>query len=131
MTAERIALIAVLILTFGDPRAPRFDTARMQAQQPTPTQQTSRRAVDGARMTDDQEAQPSSFALIDRALEANTIDAETAHRYRVFAAFGDTRLPAALRGDNRGMRALPPSVGEVGALLATFSAATRAELEPF
>ena len=77
------------------------------------------------------EPRPSSFTLIDRALSAKTIDAETAHRYRVLAAFGDTRLPVAYRGDDSHMRALPPSVAEVGALLPTFSAATRAELAPF
>jgi hypothetical protein len=78
-----------------------------------------------------QEPRPSSFVLIDRALEAGAIDAETAHKFRVFAAYGDTRLPAAYRGDDRGMRAVPPSVDEVGALLPTFSAATQAELAPF
>src|SRR5687767_7759121 len=107
MTRRLLTLLVALALAIGHPRA----SQTALAQQP--------------------QARPSSFTLIDRALEAKTIDAETAHKYRVFAAFGDTRLPAALRGDDTGMRALPPSVAEVGALLTTFSAATRAELEPF
>lgn len=76
-------------------------------------------------------AEPTSFELIDRALEAGAIDAETADRYRIFAAFSDTRLPAAYRGNDRNLPALPPEVGEIGARLETFSAATRAELAPF
>jgi hypothetical protein len=74
---------------------------------------------------------PTSFALISRALEAGAIDAETADKYRIFAAFGDTRLPAAYRGDDRNMPALPPEVGQVGERLETYSVATRDELAPF
>src|SRR5687768_13808423 len=111
MTRRLLTLLAAGALAIGHPRASQTALAQQQPQaEPT---------------------RPSSFTLIDRALEAKTIDAETAHKYRVFAAYGDTRLPAALRGDNMGMRALPPSVAAVGALLTTFSAATRGELEPF
>ena len=73
----------------------------------------------------------SSFALINRALEAGAIDAETADRYRMFAAFSDTRLPAAYRGDDRNMSGLPPEVAGVGERMRTYSAATQAELAPF
>src|SRR5687768_1302652 len=37
--------------------------------------------------------EPTSYALIDQALAAGRIDEETAFKYRVFAAFGDERLP--------------------------------------
>jgi hypothetical protein len=43
---------------------------------------------------------PTSYALIDRALAAKEITHEHAYTYRVFAAFGDTRLPARFRADN-------------------------------
>ena len=73
---------------------------------------------------------PSSYQLIDRALKAKRIDEETAHKYRVFAAFGDSRLPAAYRGTDTRPEP-PPEVDIVGSLLDTFSPQTRAELEPF
>lgn len=73
---------------------------------------------------------PSSYQLIDRALEAKRIDEETAHKYRVFAAFGDSRLPAAYRGTDTRPEP-PPEVGIAGSLLDKFSPQTRAELEPF
>jgi hypothetical protein len=77
------------------------------------------------------QARPSSFALIDTALAAKRIDTETAYLYRVFAAFGDTRLPAAFRGDDKDVGEVPRVVTEAGALLPTFSAKTRADLAPF
>jgi hypothetical protein len=43
---------------------------------------------------------PSSGHLIDAALAAHTIDEETAFKYKVFAAFGDARLPANLLGND-------------------------------
>ena len=76
------------------------------------------------------ERKPDSFTLINRALAAGQIDAETAHKYRVFAAFGDTRLPSAYDGDDH-FADLPDEVEEAGRLLRTFSAQTQAELAPF
>jgi hypothetical protein len=64
-------------------------------------------------------------------LAAGQIDAATAHRYRVFAAFTDTRLPQQYRGDDSTVEEVPPAVEEVGALLPTFSAQTQTELAPF
>lgn len=78
-----------------------------------------------------QQARPNSYALIDSALARNTIDDETAHKYRVFAAFGDSRLPAAYRGDDSELNTIPPAVTRVAGLLPTLSAQARAELEPF
>jgi hypothetical protein len=43
---------------------------------------------------------PSSFDLIDKALKDGTIGSETALVYKVYAAFGDARLPAEYEGDN-------------------------------
>ena len=48
----------------------------------------------------------TSYQLIDRALEGKRIDEETAHKFRVFAAFGDSRLPTAYRGAVSGAK--PP-----------------------
>lgn len=78
-----------------------------------------------------QQSQPTSYELIDDALAKGTIDAESAHKFRVFAGFGDPRLPAAYKGDDSRISAMPPSVMRVGRFLKTFSAQTRAELEPF
>jgi hypothetical protein len=78
-----------------------------------------------------QEAQaPSSYALIDQALAAGRINEETAFKYRVFAAFGDTRLPEQYRGDDGGLE-FPASVLLGGRRLQTFSAQTQADLAPF
>ena len=78
-----------------------------------------------------QEQATSSYTLINRALSAGQIDTETAHKYRVFAAFGDRRLPPRFRGDNAGITELPRSVLDVDRLLPTLSAQTQAELRPF
>ncbi|HEX7438952.1 MAG TPA: Ig-like domain-containing protein [Caldimonas sp.] len=48
--------------------------------------------------TDGANPDPTSDALIAAALAQNRIDAETALMYRVFAVFGDERLPAAYDG---------------------------------
>src|SRR5580765_644215 len=48
--------------------------------------------------TDGPSPDASSDSLIDTALAQNRIDAETALTYRVFALFGDERLPAAYEG---------------------------------
>ncbi len=74
---------------------------------------------------------PSSYQLISAALAQGRIDAETAHKYRIFAAFTDERLPLEYRGDDSGLAEVPGSVEAVGELLSTFSAQTRAELAPF
>ena len=76
------------------------------------------------------EPKPTAYALIDRALEAKRIDEETAHKYRVFAAFGDERLPRDYRGAfEQGDRSI--EIDRAGARLATFSAETRAALAPY
>ncbi|MCL4832329.1 MAG: hypothetical protein KJZ86_07810 [Caldilineaceae bacterium] len=43
---------------------------------------------------------PNSFTLIDEALGRGEIDEETALTYRVFATFGDGRLPLRFQGDD-------------------------------
>ena len=73
---------------------------------------------------------PTSFELIEQALAAKAIDEETAHKYRVFAGFGDTRLPAQYRSSEQDPKLLE-AIGEAGRLLNAFSAQTRAELAPF
>lgn len=45
----------------------------------------------------------SSSALIDDALAKGEIDADSALKYKVFAAFNDTRLPAKFKGDDGGV----------------------------
>jgi hypothetical protein len=76
-------------------------------------------------------AQPvTSRSLIDAALAAGTIKEETALLYRVYAAFGDRRLPARYVGDGA-------SVGDDAVLTdvhtrwGTLGAVTRAKLKPF
>ena len=75
-------------------------------------------------------ARRTRYQLIDDALAAKRINEETAHKYRVFAGFGDSRLPAQYRGRDAGFE-LPREVLKVGELLTTFSPQTRAELAPF
>jgi hypothetical protein len=72
----------------------------------------------------------TSFDLIEAALTAGDIDAETALTYEVFASFSDSRLPAQYTGDDVG--------GEPMAILdraaqsySDFSAQTQADLDPF
>ena len=51
-----------------------------------------------ARVTVHAPTAPSSATLIEAALAQNTIDAEQALTYRVFALFGDPRLPPQFEG---------------------------------
>lgn len=72
----------------------------------------------------------SSDALIDQALAAGTIDAETALTYHVFAAFRDARLPDAYRGaDSEGFES--DIVAIVLERFSTLSATTQAKLAPY
>jgi hypothetical protein len=73
---------------------------------------------------------PTSFDLIDDALSAGTLDAETALTYRVFATFNDARLPAQYRG-NASLQTEGQDLRDVLEALPTLSAATQAKLEPF
>jgi hypothetical protein len=72
----------------------------------------------------------SSDELIDAALERGEIDAEAALVYRVFATFGDPRLPAKYHGDDS-----TPSereiAGELARRFASLSPPAQAILEPF
>jgi hypothetical protein len=73
---------------------------------------------------------PPSEALIDQAESSGALDHETAVLYRVYAIFGDARLPAAYRGDDSDVFEslyLSTVVSE----WATYSAATQATLKPF
>ena len=85
----------------------------------------------GSKRTINVAAQPvTSRSLIDAALAAGTIKEATALLYRVYAAFGDPRLPTRYVGDGA-------SVGDdavltdVHAHWATLGSATRAKLKPF
>jgi hypothetical protein len=73
---------------------------------------------------------PTSHALIQKALEEGRIDAETALRYRVFAEFGDSRLPAEFRGSPLGVTDTG-TLDEVTQQWDQLSPATRAVLDPF
>lgn len=89
-------------------------------------------ATAGAAQSPDSAVAQTSEALIDRAQAARQIDEETASKYRVFAAYGDARLPAQFHGADDGQEEVPAaSLARVHTLLPTFSAQTRAELEPF
>ncbi len=73
---------------------------------------------------------PTSFDLIDDALSAGTLDAETALTYRVFATFNDARLPAQYRGDGSSLTE-GQDLNDVFEALPNLSPATQAKLEPF
>jgi|KBSSwiStaDraftv2_1062776.scaffolds.fasta_scaffold02680_15 Bacterial Ig-like domain (group 2) len=72
----------------------------------------------------------TSESLIDAALAQNRIDAETALTYRVFAVFGDERLPIAYEG---APSAAPPHLllRELMTTIGTLSPAAQAVLRPF
>lgn len=81
-------------------------------------------------IVDDDAGGPTRFDLIDAALAAGTIDAETALLYKVYAEFSDTRLPGAYQGGE------PPgweghAIREAARRLATLSPATQALVAPF
>ncbi len=74
--------------------------------------------------------QPTSNALIDQAEGGGLLDHETAVLYRVYAIFGDARLPLAYRGDDSKVFEslyLTNVQGESN----TYSAATQAALQPY
>ena len=73
---------------------------------------------------------PSSFTLIDRALTRRDIGEETALIYRVFATFGDERLPQRYRGDDSGLID-SDAVSEATQRFANLSPAARSTLVPF
>jgi len=73
---------------------------------------------------------PTSDQLIDEALERGEIDSETALTYKVFAAFGDARLPAVYQGDDQSL-VDSHIVAEVLYRYDSLSAATQAILNPF
>ncbi len=75
-------------------------------------------------------AEPSSEQLIDRALANGKINAEQALTYRVFAAFGDCRLPAEFRGDDSALESTFV-LDEVAAAFKTLSPAGQAMLLPY
>jgi len=72
----------------------------------------------------------TSHALIAKALEEGRIDEETALRYRVFAEFGDSRLPAEFRGSALGVTDTR-TLDEVTERWDQLSPATREVLDPF
>ena len=80
--------------------------------------------------TDGASPDPTGDALIDAALAKHLIDAETALVYRVFALFGDERLPAAYEGAPSSapqhllLRELMTTIG-------TLSPAAQSVLRPF
>lgn len=73
---------------------------------------------------------PTSFALIERARGRGEIGEETALIYRVFATFGDARLPWRFRGDNSGVID-SDAVSEATLRFAELSPTTRETLVPF
>ena len=76
------------------------------------------------------ESGPDSETLIDQAVAAGLLDNETALIYKVYAVFGDSRLPSQYLGDNA--VALDSLVlSEVRSRWATLSPQAQAILEPF
>jgi hypothetical protein len=72
----------------------------------------------------------TSRSLIEAAVGAGELTAEQGLIYRVFAAFGDRRLPAAYRGDDNEV-ADDSVMEETGRLWPTLSDAARTSLAPF
>ncbi len=72
---------------------------------------------------------PTTFELIDKALNDGFIDAETALVYRVFDEFNDVRLPAQYRGRDDGFFEAT-AIREARQLFKTLSPATQQLLTP-
>ncbi|MDH3280152.1 MAG: hypothetical protein OEQ18_03360 [Gammaproteobacteria bacterium] len=72
---------------------------------------------------------PTTFELIDQALAAGAIDAETALVYKVYHEFNDPRLPAQYVGRNDGFFEAR-AIKEAKRLLTTLSPATQQILTP-
>jgi len=75
-------------------------------------------------------APPSSYDLIEAALANQTVNAEQALLYKVYVDFGDPRLPAALRGDDRNLGE-GEGAAEAAARFPTLTAATQELVGPF
>jgi hypothetical protein len=75
-------------------------------------------------------ARPPSDELIQKALDEGRIDADTALRYRVFAEFGDSRLPDEFRGSPSAATDTPV-LDDVRTSWDQLSPATREALDPF
>ena len=73
--------------------------------------------------------EPSALDAIDAAFDAGGIDAIDALRFKVFAVFGDERLPAQYRAS--GVFEGTSVVEELGERWGTLPANVQAELEPF
>ncbi len=87
-------------------------------------------ASSSARVTVYAPAAPSSATLIENALALNTISAEQALTYRVFALFADPRLPPQFEGAPEGV-ADDALMRQLSAALPTLSVPTRDLLQPF
>jgi hypothetical protein len=78
------------------------------------------------------EGTPSSIDNIQAALDAGEVDEETAVEYKVFAVFGDPRLPQAYLGHDDPLHVPATTVMfDVFARFAQFSAETQGVLRPF
>ncbi|MEX0682670.1 MAG: hypothetical protein WD904_04050 [Dehalococcoidia bacterium] len=74
---------------------------------------------------------PTSYDLIREAFDAGDLTAEESLTYRIFATFGDSRLPAEYQGDDSGVFDGTETVSELAATFDTLSPATQGTLAPF
>jgi hypothetical protein len=74
---------------------------------------------------------PSSSTLIDEAVAEGRLTAETALLYKVWAGYGDERLPAAYRGDDSHVMDDPEIISQIRQQWNSLSAETQAALTPF
>jgi LysM repeat protein len=75
-------------------------------------------------------ARATSDQLIDQALARHELDSETALIYKVYAAYGDHRLPTAYQGDDSEIEE-NNIMWDVGAVFNTLSPSTQALMRPF
>ena len=76
------------------------------------------------------EPEPSSETLIEQAVAAGTLDTETALIYKVYAVFGDSRLPSQYHGDDSQILD-SETLTEVMAQWSSLSSQAQAILAPF
>lgn len=132
IVAALVALAAALALVSGNPRLALSDTSTLKYRAVAPfVARDVAEAAPTPPVAPDPgppaPGGPSSYDLINQALEKSEITAEQAAIYRVFASFADPRLPHAFNGNDED---LPDSV-DLFADFDSLSSSAKALLAPF
>ncbi|MHB1134467.1 MAG: hypothetical protein ACYC4L_19010 [Chloroflexota bacterium] len=112
------------------PAAPSASAPTASATAPRSLPPTAASTVTATPAQAQSERPPSSAGLLDQAVEKGTLDREAALVYKVFAAFGDERLPSAYRGDDS-LRGSADALEEAAQSFDRLSPKAQEQLAPF